>query len=244
MPVSSGREILIQPSGDSRESLEGDACPDSLSFNCKVLVGKVERPPNGTTHVTMTTDRNGALRYALLPFIARLLLVAEFVVAVNGKITVVGAGGLYAFARHARHHPPARHRVGNRAPRIDLPRGRHSNADCRRDHVRVPRHRERDAARLLEHDRQRRGRQRHRVLQEPRNDWGACSCSPSTEADAGPFNASEDTRTRRDPWVHGTTARAPARSACSRATPAAASLMYPFATCTIAGVGGTSAISI
>lgn len=58
--------------------------------------------PNGTTHVTMTTDRNGALRYALLPFIARLLLVAEFVVAVNGKIT--GWSGQAAYMRsHGMH---------------------------------------------------------------------------------------------------------------------------------------------
>ena len=42
---------------------------------------------------------------------------------------------------------------------------------------------------------------------------------------------------------HGTGFCAPARSALSRATPARSSAMYPFATSTIAGVGGTNAMS-
>ena len=45
----------------------------------------------------MTMDRNGAWRYGLVPFVARLFLVAEFVVALNGKIT--GWSGQAAYMR-------------------------------------------------------------------------------------------------------------------------------------------------
>jgi DoxX len=126
----------------------------------------------------MSTDHqrgpmNETVRYGLLPLVARLLIVAEFLVAVIGKISGWDDQAAYMASRGMHFIPPllgaalAIELLGS----ICLITGFQARRAAGIMFV-YPGDRERGTARLLEADRQRSGRQPDGVLQEPRDHGG------------------------------------------------------------------------